>query len=88
MPISDTATAVNCLSVCDNALTLSEPQFLLLLIDYLATSAGIDLADITPSDLKTAVDDGYCLLLDRAYSFNQSPETMRAIALYLATQLE
>lgn len=87
MALSDTATAVNCVAVCDNARTLSESQFLLLLIDLLATEAGIDIADVTPADLKTTVDDAYCDLQDRAYLYSASPETLRALALYLANQV-
>jgi hypothetical protein len=87
MALSDTATAINCLPVCPEARSLSEPQFLLLLIDFLATEAGIDIADITAGNLKTTVDDAYCDLLDRGYLFSASPETLRATALYLAQQL-
>lgn len=87
MALSDTATAINCIPVCPEARSLSEAQLLLLAIDKLATEAGIDIADITADDLKTAVDEGYCDLLDRAYLYSASPETLRATLLYLVNQV-
>jgi len=87
MPIPATVTALGCVPVCDFPTSLSEQQFFALLIDKLATEAGINLADITAGDLLEATEDGLCALQDVVPAISASPETLRAIALYLAGKL-
>jgi hypothetical protein len=87
MALFDTITALNCVTPCPESRSLSDQQALALIIDKLATAAGIEIADITSGDLLTATDDGLCELLDRDPALSVSPETLKAIALYLATQV-
>lgn len=87
MALSDTITAINCVNPCDAPTSLSETQFLALLINKLSTATGIDLSDITSGNLLDAVKGGLCELKDVAPAINASPETMRAIALYIAGEV-
>lgn len=87
MAIGDTISALNCIVPCDTMRTLSDAQFLSVLIDRLVTASGVDIADITGPDLATAADDALCDLQDRVPFYNASPETLKAVALYLLSEV-
>jgi hypothetical protein len=87
MAVADTVSALDCVPICPETRALSDAQFFALLIDKLATEAGVDLADITQADLLEASEDGFCDLQGRVVFSTQSPETLKAIALYLVNQL-
>jgi hypothetical protein len=87
MALATTVSAVDCVPVCDTTFALSDAQFFLILIDRLATAAGVDLADITSANLNAATYDAMCDLEDRIAFYNASPEQMKAIALYLLSQV-
>lgn len=87
MPVFETITALNCVKPCDTALALSDQQFFALVADKLATAAGIDLSEVEPGDLLTATEDGLCELLDQAPAISASPETLKALILFLASQV-
>jgi hypothetical protein len=87
MALATTVSAVDCIAVCDTTFALSDAQFYLVLIDALATAAGVDITDITSANLNAATYDAMCDLEDRIAFYNASPEQMKAIALYLVSQL-
>lgn len=87
MAIATTISALDCVPVCDTQRTIGEAEFLDYLIDLLATAADIDIADLTSANLRTAVDTALCDLQGRTAFSTVSPETKRAIALYLASQV-
>lgn len=87
MALSDTIVALNCVKPCPESLVFSDEQFFALLIDKLATAAGITLSEVTQGDLADATEDGLCALQDRAPQLAVSSETLKALALYLAGEL-
>lgn len=87
MAIATTVSAVDCVPVCDTTFALSDAQFFLILIDRLATAAGVDISDITSANLNEATYEAQCALEDRVAFYNASPEQMKAIALYLLSEL-
>jgi len=87
MALSTTIPALACVSVCDTQRVIGEQEFLDYLIDKLATAAGVSISSLTSANLRTAVDTALCDLQDRTAFSTVSPETKRAIALYLASQV-
>lgn len=87
MAIDTTLSALQCIPICDSMRELSDAQFFTLVIDKLATEAGIDLADITSGDLQEAVEDGICELEDRSAFYAASPLLLKALVLHLVNEV-
>jgi hypothetical protein len=86
MAIATTIPALACVPVCDTQRTIGEQEFLDYLIDRLVTTSGVALSSLTSANLRTAVDTALCAIEGRTSFSTVSPETKRAIALYLASQ--
>jgi hypothetical protein len=88
MHLPDTINSLGCVEVCFPTYELDEAAFYATLIDLLLTATGIELADITTADLEDAVETARCNLQERTAFQPSSPLALKAIALYLAQNLE
>ena len=86
MALLDTIPALNCVSYCDTVRTISEESFLDYVIDALSTLASTPVADITSSEIQTAVDDALCSM-EGIKNSTVSPEHKMGIILALLAML-
>lgn len=92
MALSVTIPAIDCTPTCDTLTELDDAQFYSVLINLLVENSGSTLpqinAALSPADLSAAVNVARCSLEQFGVQLpTASPQTLKALALYLAQSL-
>jgi hypothetical protein len=88
MAINATILALDCVRPCDTLRELDDAQFFSLLIERLAQASGTSIASITGAQLTDEITNDLCYELAETTTLPQaSPMVLKAVALYLASQL-